>query len=105
MPGYFVHAGAIVTCLHSGAAQPIAVNPRVKVSGQPIVTQTSAYAIAGCSLISSGGPFCATAQWIRAAARVKSDGIPVVLQDSQALCQTTGTGMLVQMTQLRVKGM
>lgn len=105
MPGYFVHLGATVTCMHSGIAQPIAVNPRVKVSGQPIVTQTSPYAIAGCSLISSGGPFCANAQWVSAAARVKSNGVPVLLQDSQAVCQTTGTGVLIQTTQIRVKGM
>lgn len=105
MPGYFVHLGATVTCLHSGTAQPVVVNPRVKVSGQPIVVQTSSYAIASCSLATSGGPFCASAQWIKAAARIKSNGVPVVLQDSQAVCQTTGTGVLVQMTQLRVKGM
>ena len=105
MPGYLVHLGATVTCMHSGMAQPIAVNPRVKVSGQPIVTQTSSYVIAGCSLIPSGGPFCANAQWVSAAARVKSNGVPVLLQDSQAVCQTTGTGVLIQTTQIRVKGM
>ena len=105
MSGYFVHLGAIVTCMHSGTAQPVMVNPRVKVSGQPIATQTSAYAIAGCSLITSGGPFCANAQWFTAAARIKSNGVPVLLQDSQAVCTPTGTGLLIQMTQVRVKGM
>jgi uncharacterized Zn-binding protein involved in type VI secretion len=105
MPGYLLHLGATVTCMHSGIAQPVMVNPRVKVNGQPIVVQTSSYAIAGCSLIPSGNPFCATAQWLSAAARVKSNGVPVILQDSQSVCQPSGTGLLVQMTQLRVKGM
>lgn len=103
MPGYFVHLGATLTCLHSGMAQPIFVNPRVRVSGQPICLQTSIYAIAGCSLSASGTP-CINAQWISAAARVKSNGIPVLLQDSQAICTPTGTGLLIQMTQIRVKG-
>lgn len=105
MPGYLVHLGATVTCLHSGIAQPVLVNPRVKVSGQPIALQTSSYAIAGCSLSTSGTPFCATAQWVKASARVKSNGVPVLLQDSQAVCLPTGTGLLIQMTQVRVKGM
>jgi uncharacterized Zn-binding protein involved in type VI secretion len=105
MPGYLVHLGATVACMHSGTAQPTAVNPRVKVMGQPIVVQTSSYAIAGCSLVPSGNPFCTTAQWIAAATRVKSNGVPVLLQDSQAICTPTGTGLLIQTTQMRVKGM
>lgn len=105
MPGYLLHLGATVSCMHSGVAQPVTVNPRVKVNGQPIVMQASSYAIANCSLTSSGGPFCANAQWVSAAARVKSNGVPVLLQDSQAVCTPTGTGLLIQMTQVRVKGM
>lgn len=103
MPGYFVHLGATVTCMHSGMAQPVVINPRVRVSGQPVALQTSAYAIAGCSLSASGVP-CVTAQWVSAALRVKANGVPVLLQDSQAICTPTGTGLLVQMTQVRVKG-
>ena len=105
MPGYFVHLGATVTCMHSGLAQPVVINPRVKVCGQPITQQTSTYVIAGCSLTPSGNPFCVNAQWISAATRVKANGIPVLLQDSQAVCTPTGTGLLVQMTQIRVKGL
>ena len=104
MPGYLVHLGATVTCMHSGMAQPTTVNPRLKVSGQPVAMQSSPYAIAGCSLSSAGTP-CVNAQWVSAAARVKSSGVPVLLQDSQAICTPTGTGVLIQMTQVRVKGM
>jgi hypothetical protein len=104
MSGFLVHQGATVLCLHGGTAQPVVVNPRVKVSGQQIVTQTSTYTIAGCSLASSSGPFCASATWTTGATRVKAGGVPVVLQDSQATCVATGTGLNIAVTQTRVKG-
>jgi hypothetical protein len=104
MPGMMLHLGATVLCMHAGQAQPVASNPRVKVGGQPIVTQTSAYTIAGCTFVPpSPGP-CVTAQWVVAAARVKAGGVPVLLQDSQAVCVPTGTGLNIVATQVRVKG-
>ena len=36
MPGFFVHVGATVMCMHAGQAQPTVPNPRVTVSGQPL---------------------------------------------------------------------
>lgn len=106
MPGFLLHLGATVLCLHGGQAQPTVVNPRVKVSGQPIVTQAGAYTIAGCPNALPGGPFpCVTAQWIMGATRVLAGGLPVLLQDSQALCAPTATGLNIIATQIRVKGM
>jgi hypothetical protein len=104
MAAFLVHQGATVLCLHSGTAQPLIVNPRVKVSGQQIVTQTSTYSIMGCSLTSPTNPFCASATWTSGATRVKAGGVPVVLQDSQATCVATGTGLNITVTQTRVKG-
>ena len=107
MPGYLLHVGATVQCMHAGQAQPTVPSPRVKVSGQPIVTQPGPYAVAGCTFPpppAGNGP-CATAQWVTAATRVKASGMPVLLQDSQAVCTPTGTGLTVVMTQMRVKGM
>lgn len=107
MPGYLLHQGATVLCLHAGQAQPVVVNPRVKVSGQPIVTQSSSYTVAGCTLpppTAGNGP-CVTAQWITFAGRVRASGQFVLLQDSQALCAPTGTGLNIALTQMRVKGM
>lgn len=52
----------------------------------------------------AAGP-CVTAQWITGAMRVKAGGLPVLLQDSQAICAPTGTPVTVVMTQFRVKGM
>lgn len=106
MPGFLLHVGATVLCLHAGQAQPTAPNPRVRVSGQPIVTQTTAYTVAGCPFNVGSSPSpCVTAQWVTAATRVRAGGVPVLLQDSQAICTPNGTGVNIVMTQVRVKGM
>jgi hypothetical protein len=47
---------------------------------------------------------CVTAQWIMAAMRVMVGGVPVVLQDSQAICVPNGTPLNIIVTQIRVKG-
>lgn len=107
MPGYVLHVGAQVICAHGGQAQPTVPNPRVKVMGQPVVTQAPPYAIAGCSNPvppANVGP-CVTAQWVSAATRVKVMGQPILLQDSKAICMPTGTPLSVVVTQMRVKGM
>ncbi len=106
MPGFLLHLGATVICSHGGQAMPIVTNPRVTVGGQPIVTQTSVYSIAGCAFPpppAANGP-CVTAQWITAAMRVQAGGLPVLLQDSQAICAPTGTPLMVTVTQVRVRG-
>jgi hypothetical protein len=106
MPGMLLHQGATVLCLHAGQAQPTAPNPRVKVSGQPVVTQITPYTIAGCPFtVPPGAPMpCVTAQWVTGALRVRAGGAPVLLQDSQAVCVPNGTGVNILVTQIRVKG-
>ena len=90
--------------MHAGQAQATVPNPRVKVAGQMTVQQPNPWVIAGCPFNVSGGPVpCVTAQWITAATRVKSGGMPLLLQDSQAICAPNGTGVNIVMTQLRVK--
>lgn len=107
MPGFLVHVGAQVMCVHAGQAQPTVPNPRVTVSGQPTVAITSPYVVAGCTLPpppAANGP-CVTAQFITAATRITSNGQPLLLLDSQAICAPTGTPLLIVMTQPRVTGM
>lgn len=105
MPGFLLHLGAQVICAHPpGQATPVVTNPRVKVSGQAIVVQSSQYAVAGCALTGSPNPPCATASWITAATRIRAGGVPVLLQDSQSACAPTGTPLTVLATQTRVKG-
>lgn len=106
MPGFVLHVGATVLCMHAGQAQPVVSNPRVRVGGQPIVTQPNPYTVAGCTLPpppAANGP-CVTAQWITAATRVRAGGVPVLLQDSQAVCAPTGTGLNTVVTQVRARG-
>ncbi len=104
MPGFLLHLGATVLCSHGGQATPTAPNPRVTVSGQPIVTLACPYVVAGCAFPpppGGNGP-CVTAQFITAATRVTANGQPVLLLDSQAICAPTGTPVMIVQTQTRV---
>jgi uncharacterized Zn-binding protein involved in type VI secretion len=102
MPGFILHVGATVMCSHAGSVQPTAPNPRVLVSGQPVVTMAAPYVVAGCPFNVSGGPSpCITAQWVTAATRVLANGQPLVLVDSQAVCTPNGTPLIVTATQTR----
>ena len=106
MPAPLVHVGATVLCSHAGQATPTAPNPRVLVSGQPTVVLTTPYVVAGCVLpppAAGNGP-CVTAQWTSGAVRVLSNGMPVILQTSQALCAPPANPLLVVATQPRVLG-
>lgn len=105
MPGYLLHVGATVICAHGGQAQATVPNPRVLVGGQPTVTQSGPYVVAGCSFVppAGNGP-CVTAQWVTAATRVMSNNQPLLLQDSQSVCTPTGTPLTIVVTQVRVKG-
>ena len=107
MPGFLLHVGATVLCSHAGQAQPTVPNPRVTVMGQPTVTIASPYMVAGCAFPpppAGNGP-CVTAQFISSALRVTSNGQPLLLLDSQALCVPTGTPLIIAVTQIRVTGM
>jgi hypothetical protein len=107
MPGFLLNAASTVICSHGGQAKSVAPNPRVRVMGMPATTQLPPYAIVGCANPpppANVGP-CLTAPWILAALRVKVMGVPVLLQDSQAICIPTGTPLIPVMTQIRVRGM
>lgn len=107
MPGFLLHLGAQVKCMHAGLATPTVPNPRVTVSGQPTVTMAAPYVVAGCTLPPpsvANGP-CVTAQWVSAATRITSNGQPLLLLDSQAICAPTAAPLLILATQTRVTGM
>lgn len=108
MPGFLLHLGAQVKCLHAGQATPAATNPSVMVSGQPTVTMAAPYVVGGCILpppAAGGNGPCVTAQWMTAATRLISNGQPLLLLDSQAICAPTATPLLILVTQTRVTGM
>lgn len=107
MSGPLLHVGATVLCSHAGHAQPTSASARVLVSGQPIVTQSTSYTVAGCTLPpppNANGP-CVTAQWVTGSTRILSDGLPVLLLSSQSLCAPTGTPLLPTLAQTRVIGL
>ena len=105
MPGFLLHAGATVLCAHAGQAQPTVPNPRVLVGGQPTVTQPNPYVVAGCPFVAGTVPSpCVTAQWVTGATRILSNGMPLLLFDSQAICAPNGTPLLILITQTRVTG-
>jgi hypothetical protein len=102
MPAPILHLGATVLCTHAGQATPLAPFPRVTLSGQPAVTLTSPYAIAGCALTGTVVPPCVTGQWMLGATRVLAGGTPVVTMLGQSTCVPTGTPMLPVVAQVRV---
>ena len=106
MPGAILHQGATVKCSHAGTALPVAVNPKVTVSGQPIVLATAQYTIAGCTMPppNAGNGPCVTATFIpaTAATRVTLNGQPVLINTSQATCVPTGTPLIIASTQTKV---
>jgi hypothetical protein len=80
-------------------------NPRVLLGGQPSVLMSRPYVIAGCPFNVAGAPVpCVTAQWLVAALRITSNGQPLVLKDSQAVCVPNGTPLLPVAAQTRVIG-
>jgi len=106
MPGFILHQGAMVMCAHGGMAQPTAPNPRVTVSGMPTVTLSAPFVIAGCAFPpppAGNGP-CITAQFVTSALRLTSDGQPLLILDSQAICAPTATPLVITTTQTRATG-
>ena len=102
MPGFLLHVGATVMCVHGGQAQPTAPNPRVTLSGQPSVLMTAPYVVAGCPFVPPAPGPCVTAQWVVGTVRVTSNGQPLLVQSSQAVCAPTGTPLLPLVMQTRV---
>jgi hypothetical protein len=101
MPAPILHLGASVLCSHAGQATPVAPFPRVLVSGQPVVTLTSPYAVAACALTGTSVPPCATGQWTMGAVRVLAGGAPLVTMAGVSTCVPTGTPLLPMMAQPR----
>jgi hypothetical protein len=104
MPGPLLHAGATVLCAHGGQATPTAPNPRVTVGGQPTVTMTAPWMVAGCPFATASPQPCVTATFVTAAARVTSMGQPLLLADSQAITAPNGVPLMPVVVQPRVIG-
>jgi uncharacterized Zn-binding protein involved in type VI secretion len=95
MPGPILHMGATVLCSHGGQAIPTSPSPSVFVSGMPIATIATPYAVAGCAFVPPGGNGpCVTGQWVMGATMVQSNGQPVAIMTGASVCAPTGTPMM-----------
>jgi hypothetical protein len=110
MPGFLLTMSAAVLCAHGGKVNFAAPNPRVKVMGVPVPMSAPPVLIAGCAFPPppvANGP-CVVANWIPPThtIRVKSMGMGLVCQTSQAIAVPTGTPITIVFAgQVRVKGM
>jgi len=82
---------------------PTVPSPMVLVMGMPIATIAAPYAVAGCAFVApTGNGPCVTAQWVVGAARVLSQGQPVVTMAGVSTCVPTGTPLVPVAAQTRV---
>jgi len=87
MPGFLYHVGVTAMCPHAGQIMAIPSSTRVTVRGQPVVTSSDNYPIAGCAFNAAGAPHpCLELQWLTPATRVNVGGQAVILQTSTGLC-------------------
>lgn len=89
-------------CVHGGQASPVMPNPAVTLDGMPTCVLSDPWMVAGCPGVPSSVPPCVTAQWVVGTTRVTSNGQPLLVQSSQAVCTPAGTPLLVVVTQTRV---
>jgi hypothetical protein len=107
MPGFIVHVGAQVQCMHGAPAQPTAIEPRVLLNAQAaVVTLPSPqYHVTGCPNPppnGSNGP-CLTAQFTSAATKVLAGGKPLLIRNgSPGTCLPTGATANIVQTQMKV---
>jgi hypothetical protein len=94
--------GSTVVCAHGGHAQPLGEGARVSVLGRPAVTQSTPYALVGCTRPPAQGGPCLTAAYVTAATRVASLGVPLLLADSIGICSPSGSPLVTTTTQARV---
>jgi hypothetical protein len=115
MPGFLLHVGATVQCMHAAPATGTTTNTRVFINGQPAVTMTDVFTVAGCPFTIPGPKPqpCVTIRWLPAAAgRVFINGQPAVVRvqgPGPGICQSAEQipqGLpIVSAIQTRVFGM
>lgn len=105
MPGFLLHQGAIVVCLHGGQAMPATPNPSVTLMGMPTATTPIPWTVAGCPGVPSAVPPCVTGQWITGTVRVTSFGQPLIVQTGVAITAPGGASLMPITMQSRVTAM
>jgi len=93
---------SVVLCAHGGVCKPTVPAVRVRIAGSPAVAQGTPWIVSGCSLAATGGNGCASVSFVSGSARVKSNGMPLILQTSVALGMPSAVPVNVISTQSRV---
>jgi hypothetical protein len=102
--GYILHQDALIACKHApGLAHADQPDPRVKVSGMPVMTVLRSYTVTGCALNGSNSPPCTTAMWMRGAQHVLAGGFPIAIDAGVSLCLPSGQPLDPQTFQQRVQ--
>lgn len=104
MPGLLVNSSANIICQHGGHTTITSSNVRVKACGEFVALMNDLYTIAGCVQPASGIAGCFSIVWVRPAARIKVCGQPVLLNDSNGICQPSQVPPTIATTQPRVRG-
>ena len=97
MPGFILDEESVVICFHAGFAEAMVPYPRAFVEGAPSVCQESPYVVEGCLLPPppiANGP-CIVGEWLVGATRSFGECIPFLTQVGEAVCEISGTGLLV----------
>lgn len=89
MPGPMLHAGATATCPHGGTMNIVVASPRIMLGGMPAAVLSDSALIAGCAFTAGTKPQpCVSTRWLVAAARVTSNGVPLLISTAVGLCQS-----------------
>ena len=100
MASPILNGGTQLSCPHGSVATSIAPFDRAKVAGAAVLTMETVFNVSGCPLPDENA--CRTARFTTGAARVFSEGTPVLLQTSSSICEPSGQSVLVIATQPRV---
>lgn len=107
MAGFNLDETSVVICFHAGFAEALVPYPRACIEeGDPVVAQDSPYVVEGCLLPPppiANGP-CIMGEWIVSDVRLFGEGIPLLGQFGEAVCEISGTGLLVPFANPLVEG-
>lgn len=102
MPGYLLHASAVMNCPHSAPVTVPSSQGRVTVNGQFVAVQADLLTVTGCpyQIPTPGGPVpqpCVPVKWTNLSTRLMVAGQPVLLQTPP---DGSGNGICFSATQI-----
>jgi len=99
MPGFIITQDAQLVCPHvTGTAQAVSPDPRVSISGSPIMTVQREYLIGSCPDTNS---HCISASWQSGAQKVTASGLAVAIASGTSVVKPAGV-LTVQRVQAKV---